>query len=262
MTDSENRDNKPKVLGLKSGTNTVRQSFSHGRSKSVVVETKKKKLLISKKGPVIEENNKNVVAEIEASENEEILRRKKAIEASRAEEKKLQEQNKQEKSQDKELKPTEVKDQNKIPDSINLETPDLTGSKKRTKNENNQKTSYETKTRENSEKPNFKSTKLNENKRRSGKITITQALGEDGGRQRSIASLRRRQEKEKRQMLETSLEREKIIRDVQIPDTPLTVQELANRMAERSADLVKKLMTNGIMVTKNQAIDILSLIHI
>ena len=256
MTDSENRDNKPKVLGLKSGTNTVRQSFSHGRSKSVVVETKKKKLLISKKGPVIEENSKNVVVEKETNENEEILRRKKAIEASRAEEKKLQEQNKQEKSQDEELKSTEVKDQNKIPDSINLETPDLTGSKKRTKNENNQKTSYETKTRDNSEKPNFKSTKLNENKRRSGKITITQALGDDGGRQRSIASLRRRQEKEKRQMLETSLEREKIIRDVQIPDTPLTVQELANRMAERSADLVKKLMTNGIMVTKNQAIDI------
>jgi len=256
MTDSENRDNKPKVLGLKSGTNTVRQSFSHGRSKSVVVETKKKKLLISKKGPVIEENNKNVVAEIEANENEEILRRKKAIEASRAEEKKLQEQNKQEKSEDKELKPIEVKDQNKIPESINLETPDITGSKKRTKNENNQKTSYETKTRDNSEKPNFKSTKLNENKRRSGKITITQALGDDGGRQRSIASLRRRQEKEKRQMLGTSLEREKIVRDVQIPDTPLTVQELANRMAERSADLVKKLMTNGIMVTKNQAIDI------
>ncbi len=256
MTDSENRDNKTKVLGLKSGTNTVRQSFSHGRSKSVVVETKKKKLLISKKGPVTEENNKNVVAEIETNENEEILRRKKAIEASKAEEKKLLEKNKQEKFQDKESKPTEVKDQNKIPDNINLETPDLNGSKKRIKNESNQKISYESKTKDTNDKPNFKSTKLNENKRRSGKITITQALGDDGGRQRSIASLRRRQEKEKRQMLETSLEREKIIRDVQIPDTPLTVQELANRMAERSADLVKKLMTNGIMVTKNQAIDI------
>ncbi len=256
MTDSDNRDNKTKVLGLKSGTNTVRQNFSHGRSKSVVVETKKKKLLISKKGPVAEENKKNVVAEIETNENEEILRRKKAIEASKAEEKKLQEQSKKEKSQDEGSKPTEVKDQSKISSSINLETPDLTGSKKRIKNESNQKTSYENKTKDNSEKPNFKSTKLNENKRRSGKITITQALGDDGGRQRSIASLRRRQEKEKRQMLETSLEREKIIRDVQIPDTPLTVQELANRMAERSADLVKKLMTNGIMVTKNQAIDI------
>ena len=151
MTDSENRDNKPKVLGLKGGTNTVRQSFSHGRSKSVVVETKKKKLLISKKVPVIEESNKNVIAEIEANENEEILRRKKAIEASRAEEKKLLEKNKQEKkSLDKESKPTEVKDQNKIPDNINLETPDLTGSKKKTKTESNQKTSYESKTRDNS----------------------------------------------------------------------------------------------------------------
>ena len=256
MTDSENRDNKPKVLGLKSGTNTVRQSFSHGRSKSVVVETKKKKLLISKKGPVIDENDKNIVSRVETSENEEILRRKKAIEASKAEEKKLEEQNRQKKPQEKESKPTEVKDQIKSSDALNLETPDLAGSKKRTKNESNQKTTYESKTRDNSEKPNFKATKLNENKRRSGKITITQALGDDGGRQRSIASLRRRQEKEKRQMLESSLEREKIIRDVQIPDTPLTVQELANRMAERSADLVKKLMTNGIMVTKNQAIDI------
>ena len=49
MNDSENRDNKPKVLGLKSGTNTVRQSFSHGRSKSVVVETKEKSFFSQKK---------------------------------------------------------------------------------------------------------------------------------------------------------------------------------------------------------------------
>ena len=55
MTDSENKESKSKVLGLKGGTNTVRQSFSHGRSKSVVVETRKKKLLISKKVPVVEE---------------------------------------------------------------------------------------------------------------------------------------------------------------------------------------------------------------
>ena len=257
MNDSENRDNKPKVLGIKGGTNTVRQSFSHGRSKAVVVETRRKKLLVSKKGPLIEENAKPEVAESEAKENEEILRRKKAIEASKAEEKRLQEQTKQNQAaKEKETKQIEVKDQIKSPEPLNLETPDSTGLKKRVKNDSNQKTSHDSKTRENGEKPNSKATKLNENKRRSGKITITQALGEDGGRQRSIASLRRRQEKEKRQMLESSLEREKIIRDVPIPDTPLTVQELANRMAERSADLVKKLMTNGIMVTKNQAIDI------
>ena len=258
MTDSENKESKSKVLGLKGGTNTVRQSFSHGRSKSVVVETRKKKLLITKKVPVVEEDGKNSLAKIESNENDEILRRKRAIEASKAEEKKLLEQKQtreSQKSKEKETKPLEVIDKVNNTENINLEIPESVGSKKRTKNETNQKTSYDSKAKETGDKPNFKSTKLNENKRRSGKITITQALGDDGGRQRSIASLRRRQEKEKRQQLESSLEREKIIRDVQIPDTPLTVQELANRMAERSADLVKKLMTNGIMVTKNQAID-------
>ena len=258
MTDSENKESKSKVLGLKGGTNTVRQSFSHGRSKSVVVETRKKKLLITKKVPVVEEDGKNSLAKIESNENDEILRRKRAIEASKAEEKKLLEQKQtreSQKSYEKETKPLEVIDKVNNTENINLEIPESVGSKKRTKNETNQKTSYDSKAKETGDKPNFKSTKLNENKRRSGKITITQALGDDGGRQRSIASLRRRQEKEKRQQLESSLEREKIIRDVQIPDTPLTVQELANRMAERSADLVKKLMTNGIMVTKNQAID-------
>ena len=258
MTDSENKESKSKVLGLKGGTNTVRQSFSHGRSKSVVVETRKKKLLITKKVPVVEEDEKNSLAKIESNENDEILRRKRAIEASKAEEKKLLEQKQtreSQKSNEKETKPLEVIDKVNNTENINLEIPESVGSKKRTKNETNQKTSYDSKAKETGDKPNFKSTKLNENKRRSGKITITQALGDDGGRQRSIASLRRRQEKEKRQQLESSLEREKIIRDVQIPDTPLTVQELANRMAERSADLVKKLMTNGIMVTKNQAID-------
>ena len=258
MTDSENKESKSKVLGLKGGTNTVRQSFSHGRSKSVVVETRKKKLLITKKVPVVEEDGKNSLAKIESNENDEILRRKRAIEASKAEEKKLLEQKQtreSQKSKEKEKKPLEVTDKVNNTENINLEIPESVGSKKRTKNETNQKTSYDSKAKETGDKPNFKSTKLNENKRRSGKITITQALGDDGGRQRSIASLRRRQEKEKRQQLESSLEREKIIRDVQIPDTPLTVQELANRMAERSADLVKKLMTNGIMVTKNQAID-------
>jgi len=258
MTDSENKESKSKVLGLKGGTNTVRQSFSHGRSKSVVVETRKKKLLITKKVPVVEEDEKNSLAKIESNENDEILRRKRAIEASKAEEKKLLEQKQtreSQKSKEKETKPLEVIDKVNNTENKNLEIPESVGSKKRTKNETNQKTSYDSKAKETGDKPNFKSTKLNENKRRSGKITITQALGDDGGRQRSIASLRRRQEKEKRQQLESSLEREKIIRDVQIPDTPLTVQELANRMAERSADLVKKLMTNGIMVTKNQAID-------
>ena len=66
--------------------------------------------------------------------------------------------------------------------------------------------------------------------------------------------MKRRQEKEKRRLNQEPQEREKVIRDVQIPDS-ITVQELANRMAERSAAVVKTLMTNGIMATQNQIID-------
>ena len=69
-----------------------------------------------------------------------------------------------------------------------------------------------------------------------------------------MAAIRRKQEREKRKLMESTQEREKIIRDVQVPET-IVVQELANRMAERVSDVVKSLMTNGMMVTQNQSID-------
>jgi translation initiation factor IF-2 len=50
------------------------------------------------------------------------------------------------------------------------------------------------------------------------------------------------------------VDREKVVRDVQVPET-IVVSELANRMAERVADVVKALMNNGMMVTQNQTID-------
>jgi len=257
MNENPDKVNKPRIIGLKGTPSTVKQSFSHGRSKSVVVETKKKKILFSKKN--LETENKTEVSfeTLETSENgadEELLRRKKAIEASKVEEIKQLEES--ETSKEKDILKEDIKKINSIED-LAVDKNDSVTAKKRSKTETSQKiTTYEEKSRDESERSKYKASKHNENKRRSGKITITQALGDDSGRQRSIASLRRRQEKEKRKMLETSLEREKIVRDVQIPDTPLTVQELANRMAERSADLVKKLMTNGIMATKNQPIDI------
>ncbi len=255
MNENQNKENKPKVIGLKGTSNTVKQSFSHGRSKSVVVETKRKKVLFTKKIPENESKNEIVgkmTIPSEASSNEEILRKKKAIEASKAQERELLEKSEKENIEEKETKKSV-----KTGETPLIDKNENSNQKKRPKTENSSKnSSFENKNRDESERTNYKSNKLNEKKRRSGKITITQALGDDTGRQRSIASLRRRQEKEKRQMMESSQEREKIVREVQIPDTPLTVQELANRMAERSADLVKKLMTNGIMATKNQPIDI------
>ncbi len=88
-------------------------------------------------------------------------------------------------------------------------------------------------------------------RRRSGKMTISQALSEGDGRQRSLASVRRQREKAR---MRESQPQVKQVRDVVIPDT-ITVQELANRMAERAADVVKELMKQGIMATVTQSID-------
>ena len=90
--------------------------------------------------------------------------------------------------------------------------------------------------------------------RRSGKLTLSQALEGEGGRQKSMAAMRRKQERARQKAMGTSAEREKIVREVQLPEA-ITVSELANRMAERSAEVVKSLMKMGMMVTQNQTID-------
>ncbi|PKP63289.1 MAG: translation initiation factor IF-2, partial [Alphaproteobacteria bacterium HGW-Alphaproteobacteria-9] len=92
-------------------------------------------------------------------------------------------------------------------------------------------------------------------KRRSGKLTVTRALNEDEGRRaRSLAALKRAREKERRGQGGPSKPREKQVRDVVVPEA-ITVGELANRMAEKGADLVKALFNMGMMVTVNQTID-------
>ncbi|MGB0705051.1 MAG: translation initiation factor IF-2, partial [Paracoccaceae bacterium] len=90
--------------------------------------------------------------------------------------------------------------------------------------------------------------------RRSGKLTLSQALEGEGGRQKSMAAMRRKQERARQKAMGSSAEREKIVREVQLPEA-ITVSELANRMAERSAEVVKSLMKMGMMVTQNQTID-------
>ncbi|HEV2551402.1 MAG TPA: translation initiation factor IF-2 [Stellaceae bacterium] len=94
-----------------------------------------------------------------------------------------------------------------------------------------------------------------EPRRRVGKLTVTKALNEDDGeRMRSLASVRRHREREKLRAMQHQQEPTKIVRDVVVPET-ITVQELANRMAERSADVIKTLMRMGVMATINQTID-------
>ena len=91
--------------------------------------------------------------------------------------------------------------------------------------------------------------------RRSGKLSVNQVFSDgEGGRQRSLAAMKRKQERQRQKAMASQGDREKIVRDVQIPET-IVVSELANRMAERVADVVKSLMQMGMMVTQNQSID-------
>lgn len=96
-----------------------------------------------------------------------------------------------------------------------------------------------------------------EPRRRAGKLTISQALdGSAEDRQRSLAAVRRAREKEKQRQSQQqrSMEKTKVIREVVIPEA-ITVQDLANRMAERAADVIKALMKNGVMANINQVLD-------
>ncbi|MEP2812679.1 MAG: translation initiation factor IF-2 [Alphaproteobacteria bacterium] len=92
------------------------------------------------------------------------------------------------------------------------------------------------------------------NERRRGKLTISDALEGEEERQRSIASVRRAREREKQKQRELLQEGAKVVREVVVPEA-ITVQELANRMAERGADVVKALMKMGVMATITQTID-------
>jgi translation initiation factor IF-2 len=94
-----------------------------------------------------------------------------------------------------------------------------------------------------------------ETRRRTGKITVTRALSDDEGeRMRSLASVRRARERERQRLHQGDQEQVKVVREVVVPET-MTVQELANRMAERGADVIKALMRMGVMATINQTID-------
>jgi translation initiation factor IF-2 len=102
------------------------------------------------------------------------------------------------------------------------------------------------------------SPKRTERRRQTGKLTINQAIDQGEGieRVRSVAAFRRAREKEKRKAHaeQQPQERKKVSREVVLPET-ISVQELANRMAEKGADVVKILFKMGMMATVTQNID-------
>ncbi|MDA0221929.1 MAG: translation initiation factor IF-2 [Proteobacteria bacterium] len=314
MSDQDNKSGKP--LGQRGGGDRshVRQSFSHGRTKSVVVETKRKRVVVPKPGaatvaaPVTpapasrESSTSNAaskpavrpqtntkrpagISDVEMDRRLAALRAAKERESAETaireaetlrreaerEEKRAEIESKEREEQDRADR-LSVKDEEEkraraavienakvaegvpfidpaVPAPIDPETSRPTSP---SRNALPKRAAERGNANDEAKKP--VRAKEDDNRRRSGKLTINQALtGNEGGRQRSMAAMKRAQERERRKMMGNA-DREKVMRDVQVPEA-ITVQELANRMAERVAAVVKALMQNGIMATQNQTID-------
>ena len=95
-----------------------------------------------------------------------------------------------------------------------------------------------------------------DDRRRAGRIDVQAAIEGEDDRVRSLASVRRQRERERRQAELERLRSDqvKVVRDVILPEQ-ITVQELANRMAARTGDVVKALMKLGVMATITQSLD-------
>ena len=287
--DTKDNDRKSKTLGLRGGTETshVRQSFSHGRSKSVTVEHKRKRVVVPKPGgaPASGSQAKPRAGQKNLSDAE-FERRMKAVEAAKAQEADRVEREREaaaareaelarlraeKESAEREAKEREIAEQRA---AAQAEEAAATADKAETRAKPAAKAEPQIDPAEaqaqaaraeagrgpaakrGPAKPAGEEKRgrmKGEDGRRAGKLTIARATT-DEGRQRSLAAMKRRQEREKRKMMSQSGEREKVVRDVQVPDA-ITVQELANRMAERVAAVVKTLMQNGIMATQNQTVD-------
>ena len=94
-----------------------------------------------------------------------------------------------------------------------------------------------------------------EPQRRSGKVNLHSiGNGDDDDDDYGFGAPRRRYKKKQSKPVQQVQPQEKVIKEVIIPEI-ITVQELANRMAEKSAEVIKKLMALGVMATINQPID-------
>ena len=105
-------------------------------------------------------------------------------------------------------------------------------------------------------KPQVAAPKKGGDPRRGGRIDVRAAIEGDDDKTRSLASVRRQRERERRQADLDRLRSDqmRVVRDVVLPET-ITVQELANRMAARTGEVIKSLMKLGVMATVTQSID-------
>jgi len=317
--DNETKSKRKPLTLRKTETGAVKQSFSHGRSKTVVVETKKRRTLgpakpgataksadkaptkeekpaekpkakaPAKKGAVLrtlseDEKKARAAALAVARKNEQEKREREEAERAEREKReaeeraKLEAERKRQAEEDEKRKSeAEARAKAEAEAAAALEKEEEERRKKnagkaeaRDKGKETRDAKAGKEFADDAENPLAKlggrlkqkrefaddskrDSKPKEAKRRSGKLTIANAL-EDDERQRSLASVKRAREREKQARQARGRDRQQVRREVIIPET-ITVTELAQRMSMRAVDLIKELMKQGQMVTANATLD-------
>ena len=286
MSDTDGK----KTLGLRGGSRpgNVKQSFSHGRTKNVVVETKRKRVVVPKPGAAKPtgaaaaaggdpsrrpagisdaemERRLKAVQAAKAREGEEAAQRE-AEEQARAEERERRREEqeakeREEREREEALKAKTEEEERQRAEAAEAarraaspEAADPVADAPRGAKPAHADAGPRKAEREREQRP-ARVKGREDDGRRSGKLTLNQALrGGEGGRQRSMAAMKRKQERARQKAMGGNVEREKVVRNVNLPEA-IMVSELANRMAERVGAVIKALMNNGMMVTQNQTID-------
>ena len=261
----------------------VRQSFSHGRSKSVLVEKKKRRAVGATPAQPIEEPKPKVATAapepqlakrtreedqrrpgvvLRALSDEEKDARLRALTESRQREAQEREKAKEEASRRVVTDEVKAKEHDEaVERQKREEARHEAEAEARRKGEEVARKHLVVKEEEEEaprtqearhKKERLVKPRTAEERRVRGRLTITNALDEEQ-RQRSLASLKRHRERQKKQTIGPQAQ-QKIQRDVVVPEV-ITIQELANRMAERGVDVIKYLMKDGEMRKITDVID-------
>jgi translation initiation factor IF-2 len=283
---------KPLSLKRTVDAGHVKQSFSHGRSKSVVVEKKKKRTISAPGGGDAEtgevEEAERLLAEVMQRpgglSTDELDARRRALEAAKEraeaealERARLEALRPQQPEPEPEkvepappaVEPQVAKTEPEVPAKVPVEAKGRPGEKAKGTDaprrgeqvakrgaralEVEAEAEEESRAKKKGAKPPKSPVKTGDERRERIKLTINNAFDE-AQRERSLASLRRRREREKLRQAGVVQPRDKVMREVIIPEV-ITIQELANRMTERSVDVIKLLMGQGAMHKINDVID-------
>jgi translation initiation factor IF-2 len=285
---------KPMSLKRTVESGHVRQNFSHGRSKSVVVEKKKKRTIAGPGGAEAEEaatpqtEADRLLAEVMERpgglSTDELDARRRALEAAKERAEIEERERERLEALRPKPEPESAKEEPAAPAAAELqvvEKPEAPAAERaavEAKARPAEKKGYEapkrveqiakrsgraleiepeveddSRAKKKGAKPPKSPVKVGEEKRERIKLTINNAFDE-AQRERSLASLKRRREREKLRQAGVVQPRDKVMREVIIPEV-ITIQELANRMTERSVDVIKLLMGQGAMHKINDVID-------